>query len=58
MIKKPNSPKLTKEIIKGFVGSCLVKRFDGASKIPAFHEEMWELCTSDNPFVAIAAPRG
>ena len=50
--------KLTKDIIKGFVGSCLVKRFDGASAIPSFHEEMWELCTSDNKFVAIAAPRG
>lgn len=50
--------KLTADIIKGFVGSCLVKRFDGASQIPKFHEEMWDLCTSNNRFVAIAAPRG
>ena len=50
--------KLTKDIIKGFGGSCLVKRFDGASAIPSFHEEMWDLCCSDNKFVALAAPRG
>ena len=50
--------KLTADIIRGFVGSCLIKRFDGASHIPKFHEEMWEMCTSDTPFVAIAAPRG
>ena len=50
--------KLTKDIIKGFVGSCLIKRFDGASAIPAFHEEMWDMCCSDNKFVALAAPRG
>jgi len=49
--------KLSADIIEGFVGSCLAKNFDGASKIPQFHREMWELCTSDSPFVAIAAPR-
>lgn len=50
--------KLSSDIIKGFVGSCLIKRFDGASAIPAFHEEMWDMCTSNNKFVALAAPRG
>jgi predicted phage terminase large subunit-like protein len=49
---------LNSNIIKGFVGSCLIKRFDGASQIPAFHEEMWDMCTSKSRFVAIAAPRG
>ena len=49
---------LSTEVIRGFVGSCLVKRFDDASQIPKFHEEMWELCTSDSKYVAIAAPRG
>lgn len=49
--------QLSAKVIEGFVGSCLVKNFDGASQIPAFHKEMWELCTSSNPFVAIAAPR-
>jgi len=50
--------KLTSQVIEGFVGTCLIKRFDGASQIPDFHREMWDLCTSDNKFVAIAAPRG
>ncbi len=49
---------LSKEVIKGFVGSCLLKRFDGQAKIPPVHEEWWELVTSKEKFVAIAAPRG
>lgn len=48
---------LNKDVIKGFVGSLLLKRFDGASAIPKVHEEWWELCCSPNRFVAIAAPR-
>lgn len=54
----PPQVKLTADVIKGFVGTCLIKRFDGASQIPKFHEEMWDLCTGDAQFVAIAAPRG
>ena len=50
--------QLTSDIIKGFVGTCLINRFDDASQIPKFHEEMWDLCTSKNRFVAISAPRG
>jgi len=50
--------ELTSDIIKGFVGTCLVKRFDDASQIPKFHEEMWDYCCSKKKFVAIAAPRG
>jgi len=57
MAKTPQV-KLTANTIKGFVGSCLIKRFDDASQIPAFHEEMWEMCASTNRFVAIGAPRG
>lgn len=49
---------LTKDLIKGLVGSTLVKNFDGSKPVPAFHEEMWELCCSDAKYVAIAAPRG
>lgn len=48
---------LTSQVIKGFVGSCLVKRFDGSLPIPAIHEEWWDLCCSPEKFVAIAAPR-
>ena len=50
--------KLDAATIKGFVGTCLIKRFDEASQIPKFHEEMWDLCCSDSKFVAIGAPRG
>lgn len=49
--------ELTKDMIRGFVGSCLLKNFDGAKPIPSFHEEMWDLCCSKHKFVAIAAPR-
>lgn len=49
---------LTSETIEGFVGSCLIKRFDGATKIPECHREWWKLVTSKEKFVAIAAPRG
>ena len=50
--------ELTKDVIHGFVGTCLISRFDDASQIPKFHDEMWELCTSKHRFVAISAPRG
>ena len=50
--------KITSQVIEGFVGSCLLKGFDGSSKIPEFHKEMWDMCCSTYPFVAIAAPRG
>lgn len=49
---------ITAETIEGFVGSVLLKRFDNPAPIPEFHREMWRLCTSKYPFVAIAAPRG
>lgn len=50
--------KVSTEIIRGFVGSCLVKDFDGQLKTPQFHEEVWDLCCSPNKFVAMSAPRG
>jgi hypothetical protein len=50
--------ELTKDLIKGFVGSCLVKGFDGSKPIPQVHEEIWELCCSDKKYVAMALPRG
>ena len=49
---------LTSDVIAGFVGSVLASRFDGQTASPAFHRECWDLCTSKNKFVAIAAPRG
>ena len=56
--KKPEFPKLTKEIIEGFATSCLTKYYDEASQFADFHREWWELCCSDDKFVAICAPRG
>jgi hypothetical protein len=50
--------KLTSEVIAGFVGSVLSSRFDGQAATPTFHKECWDLCCSDEKFVAIAAPRG
>ena len=50
--------KLTGEVIAGFVGGVLAGRFDGQSSTPDFHKECWDLCSSDEKFVAIAAPRG
>lgn len=49
---------LTADVIAGLVGSVLGNRFDGRSATPPFHKECWELCTSNDKFVAIAAPRG
>ncbi len=49
---------LNASIIEGFVGSCLIKRFDGSAKIPDCHRQWWELVTGPEKFVAIAAPRG
>lgn len=49
--------ELTKELIKGFVGSCLVKNFDGSKAIPKVHEEIWELATSKYKYIAMALPR-
>lgn len=50
--------KLNAEVVAGFVGGVLAGRFDGQSSTPDFHKECWELCCSDEKFVAIAAPRG
>jgi len=50
--------ELTKDLIHGLVGSCLVQGFDGSKPIPAFHDEMWELCCSKYKYIAMAAPRG
>lgn len=49
--------KLTTDMIHGFAGACLAKRYDGSTPTPQCHLEWWDLCCSDNPLVAIAAPR-
>ncbi|CAB4241276.1 Archaeophage PsiM2, terminase large subunit [uncultured Caudovirales phage] len=50
--------QLTSEAIAGFSDSLLRPKFDGALPIPTFHRELWDVCTSKDRFVAIAAPRG
>jgi predicted phage terminase large subunit-like protein len=50
--------KLSADVIQGFVGSVLASRFDGQAASPPFHKECWELCCSNEKYVAIAAPRG
>lgn len=56
--KKPQFPKLTKEILEGFATSCLTPYYDEASQFADFHRDWWELCCSDDKFIAICAPRG
>lgn len=50
--------KLDAQVLEGFTGSCLATYFDSASGFAECHREWWELCCSDERFVAIAAPRG
>lgn len=49
---------ITADTVQGFVSSLLQKNFDGAVESPECHYEWWELFCSNNPKVAIAAPRG
>lgn len=44
--------------IDGFTRGLLAARYDNPKPIPSFHKEMWKLCCSGSPKVAIAAPRG
>lgn len=50
--------KVTPEIIAGFVGSVLSSRFDGTTESPTWHHDAWDLCCTNNKYVALAAPRG
>ena len=50
--------KLTAEIIESFSQTLLAPSFDTPVKTPYFHKELWELCCSESPLVAVAAPRG
>jgi len=49
--------KLNAAVLEGFVNSILRKNFDKPAATPSFHKEIWELVTSENKQVAIAAPR-
>jgi predicted phage terminase large subunit-like protein len=49
--------KLNAAVLEGFVNTVLRKNFDRPADTPSFHREIWELVTSNNKQVAIAAPR-
>jgi predicted phage terminase large subunit-like protein len=44
--------------VASFTQSVLALRYDDPKPIPMHHYEMWALCASEYPQVAIAAPRG
>lgn len=44
--------------VYGFVKGCLQSTFDNPQPIPEFHKTLWDLCCSEDKYVAIAAPRG
>lgn len=50
--------KLDAKLVHGISELFLQSGFDTLQPTPDFHDEMWELCTSDETHVAIAAPRG
>jgi predicted phage terminase large subunit-like protein len=49
---------LNADVVGGFVGSVLASKFDDAVATPAFHREGWQMFTSKDKMVALAAPRG
>ena len=49
---------LTPETIYGFSQGVLAARYDNAQPTPSFHMDLWRLCCSEHPQIAIAAPRG
>ena len=54
----PSKAKHQAAAILGFSTTFLAHRYDDPKITPAFHEEMWAMCSSGRPRVAIAAPRG
>jgi len=49
---------LTADQIYAFSQGVLAARYDNAQPTPDFHMDLWNLCCSEHPQVAIAAPRG
>ena len=49
---------ITPALIEGFLSGFMTDDLDSACATPDFHREMWGMVCSDNPNVAIAAPRG
>lgn len=49
---------LSADAIEGFVKAVLWPSFSQPCQIPPFHKELWSLCCSKDPLIAVAAPRG
>ena len=49
---------VNRDTIAGFMGSVLSSSLGDAVSTPACHLEWWDLCCSQDKFVAISAPRG
>jgi len=56
--KQPKLDPISWRTISGFTESVLAIRYDDPKPVPPHHLEMWDLCASHHPQVAIAAPRG
>lgn len=50
--------KITAEHVEAIAGIYLSPHYDQPVPTPDFHRECWELYCSDDPAIAIAAPRG
>lgn len=49
---------LNARTVAGFVQKVLLPTYDNPVPIPMFHLDLWERCTSEDKFVALACPRG
>lgn len=49
---------ITAQMVYGFTVGMLAAKYDDPKPIPDLHMKMWEMCCSDNRYVAMAAPRG
>lgn len=50
--------KLNAQGLLGFSETVLASKYDNPKPTPDCHLEWWDLCCSESPLVAIAAPRG
>lgn len=50
--------KLNASVVEGFAAKFLSQRYDEPKPTPVFHKKLWGYCCDENPYVAIAAPRG
>lgn len=49
---------ISSDVIHGFAGSLLARKYDAATPTPKFHLELWDIFSSKHRCIAAAAPRG